>query len=287
MKTLGIVANCTKPSATAALRKVQRLARELKLKLVVTTPEESARMPAARLISPSELHQAVDAVLALGGDGTVLHAARLLAFQPRPILGVNLGSLGFLTSVAENDLPHALRALVRGTFTVSRRSALHCRALRGKRELAVRCALNDVVLGWGESSRLITLDLSLNGEPVTSYNCDGLIVSTPTGSTAHSLSAGGPILHPETPCFVITAICPHTLSHRPLVVSEKTAIRITIRRSGKKLLLSVDGQETQDLQEGDVVEIARNSQPVHFVQLPQCNYFVLLRHKMGWRGSNI
>ncbi len=287
MKTLGVVVNCAKPQAAATLRKVQALARSHKLKLVVTTDEESRLLPGARQISPDDLHRAADALLALGGDGTVLRAARLLKFRPRPILGVNLGSLGFLTSVTERELPEAVRALARGKLDVSRRTALRCRALRGREELAAGCGLNDVVLGWGASSRMITLDLELNGEPVTSFNCDGLIVSTPTGSTAHSLSAGGPILHPETPCIAITAICPHTLSHRPLVVPEDAALQIVIRRSGKKLILSVDGQETRDLQEGDVVEISKNPQPVHFVRLPRHNYFAVLRRKLGWRGSSV
>lgn len=287
MKTIGIVANCAKPTAAATLRKVERLARAHKLELMVTCKDEARLLPRAHWATVDEWARRAEAVLALGGDGTVLHAAHLLGFRARPILGVNMGSLGFLTSVTTADLPHAIRALARGAFAISKRTAIHCHARRGRRVLATSSGLNDIVVGWGESSRMITLDLELDGEPVTSYNCDGVIVSTPTGSTAHSLSAGGPILHPESPCLVITAICPHTLSHRPLVVPQNVTIRVIIRRSGKRLILSVDGQETQSLEEGDIVEIGRHPTPVHFVELPQYDYFALLRHKLGWRGSNI
>jgi NAD+ kinase len=287
MKTLGVVVNCAKPEASAVLRKLHRAARAHKLSLMVTCAEEARWLPGARLVATSDWARLADAVIALGGDGTVLRAARMLGFRPRPILGVNLGSLGFLTGVTENELPEAIRALSRGAFAVSKRVALRCRALRGRRVIAENRALNDVVLGWGESSRMITLELELNGEPVTSYKCDGLIVSTPTGSTAHSLSAGGPILQPDAPCLAITAICPHTLSHRPLVIPADTPIRVVIRRAGKKVILSVDGQETQDLLEGDVVEVARNPQPVVFAQLAKHQYYEVLRRKLGWRGSNI
>lgn len=286
MKTLGIVANCEKKAAASTLRELSRLARRHGLDLVVTCAEEQERIPGAKRFAPGEWARRVDAVLALGGDGTVLRAARLLGARPRPILGINLGALGFLTSGIRKDLPRAVRALASGKFTVSERLALRCRIYRGKNFLGETRALNDVVLGWGESSRMITLDLQWNNSEVTSYKCDGLIVCTPTGSTAHSLSAGGPILHPEAPCLVITAICPHTLSHRPLVIPAPSRVRIRIRQAGKKLILSADGQETRNLREGDAIEVETCPDPVRFVNLSRRDFFARLRHKLAWRGSN-
>lgn len=286
MKVLGVVANCEKKAIVATLHELSRLARQYGLDLVVTCTEEQQRIPGARRLAPGDWAERVDAVLALGGDGTVLRAARLLGARPCPILGLNLGALGFLTSGIRKDLPRAVRALASGKFTVSERLALKCRIYRRKKFVGGTRALNDVVLGWGESSRMITLDVQWNGSEVTSYKCDGLIVSTPTGSTAHSLSAGGPILHPEAPCLVITAICPHTLSHRPLVIPAPSRIRIRIVQAGKKLILSVDGQETRNMREGDAIEVETRPDPVRFVNLSRYDFFALLRRKLAWRGSN-
>lgn len=241
----------------------------------------------ARKVSPSVFVRKIDVLMALGGDGTVLRAVRMLGGSDKPVLGVNLGSLGFLTSVTEGHLDHALDVLRKGRFTTSTRSIAECRLFRGKRQVASYRGLNDVVVGWGISSRVNTLSVSVDGEPVAVYVCDGLIVSTPTGSTGHSLSAGGPILHPSSPSFVLNIICPHTLSNRPLVVSDKSRIAVHVVKAQKKLLLSVDGQEGCAVQQGDRLEVRRFGKPARFVHLPGYSYFSVLRQKLNWRGSNI
>lgn len=284
MKTLGVLANCRKPEACVALNRLAQYAKKLGLDLVVFE-ETGQLLPCARRIPAGELPSQVDALLALGGDGTLLRGARALAGSDVPVLGVNLGSLGFLTSVTEDDLERALDGLVQGHYTTSVRTVAECRLLRDHRLLGEYRALNDVVVGWGASSRIITLGLLMDGDPVASYHCDGLIVATPTGSTAHALSADGPILHPDCPCFVICAICPHTLSHRPLVVPDQRTLTVEVTLTVKDLLLSVDGQEEQAVKQGDRLEIRRSDRGLRLLHLPDYSYFSVLRQKLNWRGS--
>ena len=286
MKRLGVLANCRKPEAAAALKRLAGYARRLGLELLVCD-ETAAGLPGGRKIPARNMARQIDALLALGGDGTLLRGARLIAGSDIPVLGVNLGRLGFLTSVAEKDLRRSLELLVKGRYTTSVRAVAECRLMRRGKELGHYRALNDMVIGWGVSSRLITLDLLIEGEQVASYNCDGLIVATPTGSTAHALSAGGPILHPECPCFVICAICPHTLSNRPLVLSDRNRVTVVVTRTADSLILSVDGQEEPSVEQGDRVEICRSAHDIRLVQLPEYDYFSVLRQKLNWRGSNI
>lgn len=287
MKRIGVVANCRKPHASAVLQRLSARAASLGMELYTSCGEEGGLIPGATAVSETALAETADVVMALGGDGTVLRAARILAGSDKPVLGVNLGSLGFLTSVTEENLDAALAALAKGEFTTSTRSVAECSVVRGSQVVGRYRALNDVVIGWGESSRVITLDVALDGEPVASYNCDGLIVSTPTGSTGHSLSAGGPILHPNSPCFVVTLICPHTLSNRPLVVSDHSVIVVSVAKTMKHVLLSVDGQEELAVRQDDRLEIRRAENGVRFIHLAGYSYFSVLRQKLLWRGSSV
>ena len=286
MKNLGIVVNCRKPHAPKVLERLAGKAHSLGMNLFVVCGEEGGAIPGAARLSEAELVKTADVLLALGGDGTVLRAARILAGSDKPVLGVNLGSLGFMTSVTEQNLDHALEALKHGQCTISNRSVAECRVTRDGKDLGCFRGLNDVVLGWGESSRVITLDVELDGVPVASYKCDGLIVSTPTGSTGHSLSAGGPILHPDSPCFVITVICPHTVSNRPLVISDRSVVVVHVAQTTKHVLLSVDGQEEMAIQQGDRLDIRRAEKGVRFLHLPDYSYFSVLQKKLLWRGSS-
>lgn len=286
MKKLGVLANCRKPQAAAALRRLAGYARRLGLELKVCD-DTAAKLPGGKKEPAMKMIREIEALLVLGGDGTLLRGARLLADRDLPVLGVNLGGLGFLTSVGEKDLGRALECLVKGRYSTSVRAVAECRLIRGKRLLGSYRALNDIVVGWGVSSRIITLDLLIEGEQVASYKCDGLIVTTPTGSTAHALSAGGPILHPDCPCFVVCAICPHTLSNRPLVLSDQKVLTVVVAWTAKPLVLSVDGQEERTVQQGDRVEIRRAAQDIRLVHLPDYSYFSVLRQKLNWRGSNV
>ncbi|MBN1674750.1 MAG: NAD(+)/NADH kinase [Kiritimatiellae bacterium] len=286
MQTLGVTANCTKPGAAEVLTKLSKKARELGLVLMSCDETADLLQPVA-VCTHAELRGRVDALVALGGDGTMLRAARLLRGTTVPVMGINIGSLGFLTSVAEKDMDRALACLKNDAFTTSARSFLHCDVKKDGKQAASHRALNDVVVLSGGSLRVVTLDVTVDSEEVTSYICDGLIVSTPTGSTGHSLSAGGPILHPATSAFIVTPICPHALSTRPLVVPDETVITVRIAGAANPLLLAVDGQLGEPLVCGDRIELRRDSESIRFIHLPDYSYFSVLRQKLGWRGSSV
>ena len=248
----------------------------------------SARfLPGVRRLAPEKLIRAISLLMVFGGDGTMLRAVRLLRGKPIPVLGVNLGSLGFLTSVAQQDAGRALECVAAGRYTVEGRALAECAVSRAGRIISRYRALNDVVIDRGACYRIVTLDMRIDGETVSSFMCDGLIVSTPTGSTGHSLSAGGPIMHPGTAAFVVSLICPHTLSSRPLVIPDEKRITVRVAKSVGDLLLSVDGQVGEKLKPGDQVEIRRSKTSAHFVHLPDYSYFTVLRQKLHWRGSTL
>ncbi len=286
MKTIGIFANCEKPSAAAVLKRLDKRGQQLGLRLMATE-STAALMPRARKVTQAEFIHQIDLLMVLGGDGTMLNAVRLLQGRDVPVLGINLGSLGFLTSLAQEDIDKAIRHLAQGKFSTSRRSLADCNVRRAGRIVSRYRALNDIVIDRGASARIITLNLLLDEEEVSSYRADGLIVSTPTGSTGHSVSAGGPILHPKTRAFVINLICPHTLSARPLVIPDEKRIAVEIARSAGELPLSIDGQIGEALKIGDRVEIRRSARCIRFIHPPDYNYFAVLRQKLHWRGSAI
>jgi len=223
-------------------------------------------------------------VVVLGGDGTLLSVARALGSRAVPILGVNLGTLGFLTEIALDELFAALDRVLRGEHRIESRMRLEVGVVRGGVEAppAERfLALNDAVLTKADLARMIDLETRAGGDLVTSYHADGLIVATPTGSTAYSLSAGGPIVLPELEAFVLTPICPHTLTQRPLVLSHSAEIEIVVR-SREEVQLTIDGQEGATLQQGDSVRVRRSAHPVHIVVSPFRSRFEILRQKLGW-----
>ncbi|HMO03617.1 MAG TPA: NAD(+)/NADH kinase [Kiritimatiellia bacterium] len=286
MKTIGLIVHTTKSVSADALRRLTETARRLNVDLC-TCPPYGDHLTGIRCVETAACTQAMDALVALGGDGTLLRAVGLIAGRDIPVLGVNLGRLGFLTSVTESELEHGLEALVAGTYTTSARTMLDGTIVNRKgASVDVLRALNDVVVGWGQSTRIVTLDVAINQEPVASYRCDGIIVSTPTGSTGHSLSSGGPILHPDAPALLLNVICPHTLSARPVVVPDNAEIRITVKQTSKQLLLSVDGQDGRTLSEGDALVIRKATERFNLVHLPGYQYFAVLRKKLHWSGSS-
>jgi len=286
MKTLGIFANCTKEHAPKVLLRIAEKARARGLTLYAD-PETGKLLPGVKALPPADLVDAVEAVMALGGDGTMLRAVRQLDGRDKPVIGVNIGGLGFLTSVAEQDLDRAMECLANDTLEYRTHAIAECRVERAGHGVAQYRALNDVVITRGASPRVITLDVSVNNDPVTSYLCDGLIVSTPAGSTGHSLSSGGPILAPGTDAFVISLICPHTLSSRPLVVPDRSEIAVVVADCQGQQTLSVDGQVGQSLSYGDCVKVRRSDRGVRFIHLPGYSYYAVLRQKLHWSGSNV
>lgn len=285
MKTLGILFNAEKPQVAALLPRIARNASALGVKLI--SCQAVRPVPAGlKQVSEKEFASRIDALITLGGDGTLLQSIRLLQRKSLPVLGINLGRLGFLTSATESQLDESLHALVAGTYATSHRTMIEAsiRPVTGKARRQ-HIALNDIVIGWGQSTRIVTLDVSINGEPVTSYRCDGIIVSTPTGSTGHSLSAGGPILHPEAHALILNVVCPHTLSARPLVIPDDAEIKIFVKLTGKELLLSVDGQDDGSLSQGDEIVIKKSSRHFQLAHLAGYSYYSVLRQKLQWSGS--
>ena len=286
MRIIAVTANCGKPRAADVLKRLGERASTLNLQLIADEAS-AALLPAAETVSLPGLFAQAEAIIALGGDGTMLRVAYELKGSDKPVMGVNIGALGFLTSVAEEELDVALECIAHGDFIVRERTVAACTAHHSNGNTADYRALNEVVVGSGPSSRVVTLAVAIDGKTVTSYVCDGLIVSTPTGSTGHSLSAGGPILSPETSAFVITPICPHTLTSRSFVVPDRCTISITAEESARELLLSVDGQQTSALEQGDRIEVCRADSGVNMIHLPGHDYFAVLRQNLRWRGSSV
>lgn len=225
----------------------------------------------------------LDLVVVLGGDGTLLAAARGIGERAVPILGVNLGSLGFLTETSSDELYPALTDVLAGRYRVEQRMRLEVAAVRDGRTLGRCLALNDAVIGKSALSRMIDLETVADGSPVTTYHADGLIAATPTGSSAYSLSAGGPLLLPEFEAIVLTPICPHTLTQRPLVLPETCRVEIRVHTSrGGDVHLTVDGQVGYALVEGDVVHVWRAGHPVRLLVPPGRNRFEVMRAKLRW-----
>ncbi len=227
--------------------------------------------------------ETIDWIIVLGGDGTLLRAAKELAFLDRPILGVNLGHLGFLTEVEVPDLLLALSAMLQGEYVLDERRLLSARVLRDGQELARFDAMNDVVVAKGPFARLINLETFVDNAYVTTYPADGLIVATPTGSTAYSLSAGGPILAPDLSNMVITPICPHSFFDRSIVIDGSHQIKIRIRTIHRDTLVTIDGQEGHPLEDGDEVVVQTSPVTIRLIRRPGWSFFHVLR---GWRKGH-
>jgi NAD+ kinase len=223
-----------------------------------------------------------DLVIVLGGDGTLLSAARALGGLETPLFPVNLGNLGFLTAITRDELYPELERAVQGDYRVSSRRMLHCQLHRGSKIVAEYDALNDVVLTKVSIARMIEVEARVDDHFVCTYRADGLIVSTPTGSTAYSLSAGGPIVFPSVAAIVITPICPHTLTNRPVLVPDNSIIQIVSRSISDNAYLTIDGQVGEPLERGDRVVCQRSEKLVNLIRPPRMLFFDVLREKLGW-----
>ncbi|MEB3198025.1 MAG: NAD(+)/NADH kinase [Candidatus Sericytochromatia bacterium] len=245
----------------------------------------AASVMSARTPHPGDVSGA-DLVLVLGGDGTFLTAARLASGAPDgpiPLLGVDLGRLGFLSEVAFNELPQALERFASGDFRLEDRAMMHAQAFRQGEALGDGYALNDCVLSKGAFSRLVELATYVDGAYLTTYDSDGLIVATPTGSTAYALSAGGPLLTPDLPVFVLAPICPHSLSARPIVLSDRVNIRVVVEGPADlELVLSADGQPGIPVRMGDHVVFTRASRRARLVKFDRIDFYARLQSKLGW-----
>jgi NAD+ kinase len=279
VETVGVVAKRS-PTATAVARELAEWLgrRGHGVRLDLETRSSLQRDD----IQPLAQDGGCDLIVVLGGDGTLLSVARRHAGGP-PILGVNLGRLGFLTEIAREELYPTLVEVLAGEFVSEPRSLLEVTLERADGRRQTYLALNDAVLAKTALSRIIELELVVDGRPVSRYRADGLVVSTPTGSTAYNLSAGGPILHPLLPVAVLTPICPHTLTLRPLVVPDTSRVEVTLRTPRESVYLTVDGQEGDTVGHGDRVRIVRHAAQVQLVRagVPRSIYEGL-RSKLHW-----
>ncbi len=233
-------------------------------------------------LSRAQLAKESQLLLVLGGDGTLLAAARVAAPLGIPILPINMGSLGFLTSFTLEEMYPALEETLAGHLSSSERVMLDVQLERGGTVIERQSVLNDAVVNKGELARMIDLELTIDGDVVCRYHADGLIVATPTGSTAYSLSAGGPIVHPAVESWVITPICPHTLTDRPLVVRDSSLVEINLSADTESVFLTLDGQTGIPMQAADKVRIKRAAEKLNLIQPPKKSYFDILRSKLKW-----
>ncbi|MGE0762717.1 MAG: NAD(+)/NADH kinase [Bdellovibrionales bacterium] len=269
-----------RPESTQALnvaREVSTWLNDRKIK-VLSHPQQRINKTTAQVKS-ADIRR-LDLVLVIGGDGTYLEAVRLLQDAPTPILGVNLGSLGFLTVVRAEDVYTALELALNGKMQLKPRSLIQVEVHRGGKKRAQFHALNDVVIERGAVSQLLNVAVYIERQLISPIKADGLIIATPTGSTAYNLAAGGPILHPDVAALVVTPICPHSLTHRPLIVPEGDAMMFKIVGKSQKAFLTVDGKRVSELKAQDELVVRRAGHNHLLLRKPTDNYFNLLRDKL-------
>lgn len=284
-KTIGIIAHTGKPGVGDL---VNAIAHEFShFSITPLLERETARIAGKESeYSIPELGATADLLVVAGGDGTILRVVSQLSEAIKPIFGINVGSLGFLTTASSATYREAVECLARDRINFSQRALLEARVRLGEKQTAKMLALNDAVLSRGELSRLVLLHTRVNGEPLTEFNADGLIVATPTGSTAYSLSAGGPILDPESGVFVITPICPHVLTNRSIIVAEGSTIEIEASDPDYPVFLTLDGRKPIHVERGSVVTIRKAKKTLPLASLPDVSFFSVVRQKLKWSGSN-
>ncbi len=282
MKRASLISKEGKPELEKVVREVTGWLRDHGYS--VTVDKIAHRFcPEFELVDREQLEEAKPAfVVVLGGDGTLLSTARSVAASGIPILGVNLGSLGFLTEIKQDEISTTLAAIDAGHYELSLRCMLHCEVQRGSQVVAAYDALNDVVLNQSAVARITDFDVKVNGVFVSNYKADGLIIATPTGSTAYSLAAGGPILVPDVPGFVITPVASHALTNRPLVVQDTAIIEIGVAVTRDQAFLTVDGQQGIPLEEADVIRCHKSEFSVKLFKFPGRSFFNVLRTKLKW-----
>jgi NAD+ kinase len=285
-KTIGLVAHTGKPGVADLINAVaEEFARHsVSILLEKETAALSGREDGQTV---PELGNVTDLLVVVGGDGTILHVVGQLGDNIKPIFGLNVGSLGFLTCANSNAYCEAVECIVKDRINFSQRTLLEARVRLGEKQTAKLIALNDAVLSRGELSRLVLLRTRVNGEALTEFNADGLIVATPTGSTAYSLSAGGPILDPESGVLVITPICPHVLTNRSIIVAETSIIEIEASDPDYPVFLTLDGRPPIHIERGSIITVRKAKKTLPLAALPDVSFFSVVRQKLKWSGSNV
>ncbi|PYK01993.1 MAG: hypothetical protein DME63_07745 [Verrucomicrobia bacterium] len=285
-KTIGLIAHPGKPGVGDL---VNSLAAEFaRFSMSILLEKETAAVSGQRSeMTIAQLGGKADLLVVVGGDGTILNVTGQLGEASPPIFGINVGSLGFLTCASSPAFREAVECIANGKMTFSNRALLEVILRDSTEKHKPMIALNDAVFSRGELSRLIRLRTRVNGEALTEFNADGLIIATPTGSTAYSLSAGGPILEPESGVFVITPICPHVLTNRSIIVSEKSVIEVEASEPDYPVYLTVDGREPLRIAKDATVQIRKAKKTMQLAAMPDMSFFSVVRQKLKWSGSNV
>jgi NAD+ kinase len=281
---IGLIANLTKSVVRDAVHVCRRDLLANGLQPVVSDAMAAQLKLEGPIVKQEEMPRSVDAIITLGGDGTFLMASRIVGKLKVPLLGINLGSLGFLAEVRYEEIAQAISSLAEGNYRLEKRRKVSATVHRDGEVVCDLTALNDVVLNMGATPRVLDLEVHVNGTSLGRYLADGLIVATPTGSTAYSLSAGGPIVDPAMDAIVVTPICPHTLAVRPLLLDHNHPLEVDVHE-GPSGLLSADGQLYEHVVNGDRISFARAHEPAYVIRLPRRNFFELVREKLGWGGT--
>jgi NAD+ kinase len=287
IKRVGLIGNWDKAPCGDAVRQAAQLISAARRR--VFADETTARRAAIKAVvcaDTAALARQVDLLLVFGGDGTMLRAAREIAGSRTPLLGINIGSLGFLTAVPAAGLNRALERVWNGEFRFESRVLIQVSGRSNERAIE-KAAFNDIVVSRGITSRLIELDVRVDGAELTRYRCDGLIFSTPTGSTAYNLAAGGAVVFPTAQVMALTPICPHTLSNRSLILPLSAAIEVHVASPKPTTILSLDGTVICELCEGDRIIIRRSRRTVRLMHLEGSSFCETLRRKLHWRGTTL
>jgi NAD+ kinase len=285
-KTIGLIAHTGKAGVAELTRTLAKQLESAGLTVLLETETAAlAKLPTGR--ASADLGRAADLLVVLGGDGTILHLVGQLGANIKPVFGINIGALGFLTCANSSASEEAVDCIANGRMVFSERTLLDVTVKLPAGNASSMTGLNDVVFSRGEVSRLVRLKARVNGEVLTEFSADGLIVATPTGSTAYSLSAGGPILAPESGAFVITPICPHVLTNRSIIVDEDAVIEVEVTEPAYPVFLTVDGREPLRIDTGATVQIKKSSRVLPLASLPGVSFFGVVRQKLKWSGSNI
>jgi len=284
-KSVGII---FKHNFESAQRECERLKDWLTERGITVYTEEMAPRSSSsqRLQEETSIPDTVDWVIVLGGDGTLLGAARKVGQYGLPILGVNLGGLGFLTEVPLKRLYQDMEKLIAGEIPIEERLMLQAHVLRDDKDECRFSVLNDAVINKGALARIIDLRVSIDGRFLTTFRGDGLIISSPTGSTGYNLSAGGPILYPNLEALIVTPICPFTLTHRPIIVPDTSVIEIKMGENSEEVTLTFDGQVGFDLMDNDRVIVSKSEEKLKLIKSPAQDYFDILRTKLKWGESS-
>jgi NAD+ kinase len=285
-KTIGLIAHPRKPGVGELIKSLT--AEFARFSMSVLLEKETAAVSGERSDTTiAQLGGKADLLVVVGGDGTILNVAGHLGESSPPIFGINVGSLGFLTCASSPAFREAVECIAKGKMTFSNRALLEVVLRDSNEKHKPMIGLNDAVFSRGEISRLIRLRARVNGEALTEFNADGLIIATPTGSTAYSLSAGGPILEPESGVFVITPICPHVLTNRSIIVSDKSVIEVEASEPDYPVYLTVDGREPTRIAKDATVEIRKAKKTLQLAAMPDMSFFSVVRQKLKWSGSAI